>query len=108
MIVAVWIVLSGVGLLFSAADAWSAFTRWQLAQVAAPDDDRLMDLARSTMLSQLANVVLFALFVAIGLLAATGYLVGETFQWLMISANVVLVVSAIQEHRFRRRIYRNG
>lgn len=103
MAVVAWIFLSAVGLLFATVDTIGAYNRWQLAKVAVPEDTRLIDLARSTTMAQAAHVALFVLFLAIGLVAATD--INWLFPSLMFAANIVLVVSTVREHRFRRRMY---
>lgn len=102
-----WISLSIVGLVFATFDAVGAYNRWRLATVAVPEDTRLIDMARSTMLNQTSNVLLFSIMLTIGILAGANSLHG-VFPWLMFAINLILVVSTIQQYRFRKRMYQRS
>lgn len=111
VVIAAWVVLALLGLVFAGLDALSAYDRWRLALVATADPDwsedkrsRMIDVSHSTMLSQLANVGLFTIMLSIGVLAALD-LLSTPFQWLMFSILIILLARTVHDFRFRRRMY---
>lgn len=107
MIVAfTWVAISLIGFVFAAVDVAGAYAHYNLVSEGWPDHERLLRFTRNQFISQSARMVLLLVFLVIGVNALAAGPRG-VFVYGMFTGNIVVVATAIQSHRYRKRVFQD-